>query len=108
MVPNNITIHVYEVQLIVLGACILKTAAPKTSKIDTSEFEGKVQQLLTMGISEVRLTSYCCNLLVLVLKTRCPSGSQSFALVGVPEQALGGFPWVWIYFGMGDNPFEVS
>ena len=21
-----------------------------------------------------------------------------FALVGVPEQALGGFPWVWIDF----------
>ena len=36
---------------------------------------------------------------VLVLKTRSPSGSQSFALVGVPEQALGGFPWVWIDFG---------
>ena len=36
---------------------------------------------------------------VLVLKTRCPSGSLRFALVGVPEQALCGFPWVWIDFG---------
>ena len=34
------------------------------------------------------------------------SGSQPFALVGVPEQALGGFPWVWIDFG--DSPVEVS
>ena len=38
---------------------------------------------------------------VLVLKTTCrrPRGPQPFALVGVPEQALGGFPWVWIDFG---------
>ena len=27
--------------------------APKSSKIDTSEFDGKIQQLLNMGISEV-------------------------------------------------------
>ena len=44
------------------------------------------------------------NLPVLVLKTRCPSGSQPFALVGVymccvPEQVPGGIPWVWIDFG---------
>ena len=25
--------------------------------------------------------------------------SNAFALVGVPEQALGGLPWVWIDFG---------
>ena len=29
-------------------------AAPKTPKIDTDEFDGKIQQLITMGISEVR------------------------------------------------------
>ena len=32
------------------------------------------------------------------MKESCPSGSQPFELVGVPEQALGGFPWVWIDF----------
>ena len=37
---------------------------------------------------------------VLFLKTRYPSGSQPFTLVGVPEQALGGFPLAWIYFGI--------
>ena len=31
------------------------SAAPKTPKIDTDEFDGKIQQLITMGISEVRV-----------------------------------------------------
>ena len=31
------------------------SAAPKTPKIDTDEFDGKIQQLITMGISEVRI-----------------------------------------------------
>ena len=34
------------------------SAAPKTPKIDTDDFDGKIQQLITMGISEVRQSSY--------------------------------------------------
>ena len=34
---------------------LIHCTAPKTPKIDTDEFDGKIQQLITMGISEVRL-----------------------------------------------------
>ena len=34
---------------------VIYSIAPKTPKIDTDEFDGKIQQLITMGISEVRL-----------------------------------------------------
>lgn len=29
------------------------STAPKTPKIDTDDFDGKIQQLITMGISEL-------------------------------------------------------
>ena len=56
-------------------------------------------KLLHLGRESSPGTKGFFNLPVLVLETRCSSGSQPFALVGVPEQALGGLSWVWIDFG---------
>ena len=51
-------VYTYNLLLLVTILCTFSSAAPKSSKIDTNEFDEKIQQLKTMGISEVCVILY--------------------------------------------------